>query len=82
MLVNTKNAFNELSWYVMLCHCHQAWPHASRFSFNYYRHSNIVIFQNVPGEDPCILLSQEGIAQGDIFGLNLYGVTLTSYANA
>ena len=81
MLVDMKNAFNELSRYVMLWHCCHAWPHASRFGFNWYWHFNIVIFRNGPGEAPCIILSQEGIAQGDVFGLNLYGVTLTPLCN-
>jgi len=81
MLVDANNSFNKLSRYVMLWHCRHAWPHASHFAFNRYRHFNIVIFQNGPGEDPCIILSQEGIAQGDVFGLSLDGVTPTPYAN-
>jgi len=55
MLVDANNSFNKLSRYVMLWHCRHAWPHASHFAFNRYRHFNIVIFQNGPGEDPCII---------------------------
>ena len=34
MLVNAKNAINDLSRYVMLWHYHHAWPRASHFAFN------------------------------------------------
>ena len=82
MLVDARSAFNELSWYVMLWHCRHACPRTSRLVFNQHRHFNTVIFQNGPGDDPCIILSQEGIAQGNVFGLNIYGVTLTPHTNS
>ena len=84
MFVDAKNAFNKPSRYVMLWHCCHVWPRASRFAFNWYWHSNIIIFRNGPHDDPSIIVivSQEGIPHGDVFGLNLYGIIFTPYANA
>ena len=77
ILADAKNAFNELSRYVMLWYCCHAWSHArSRSAFNRYQHFNIIIFRNGPDEALFIIMTQEGIAHGDVFGLNLYGITL------
>ncbi|KAL7531966.1 hypothetical protein ACHAXR_006015, partial [Thalassiosira sp. AJA248-18] len=79
-LVDAKNAFNELNRYLMLWNTHHRWNAGSRFAFNRYRHHNIVYVRSNPGEPPIIITSQEGVAQGDVFGGFLYGIGLMPLA--
>ncbi|KAL7523105.1 hypothetical protein ACHAXR_000027, partial [Thalassiosira sp. AJA248-18] len=52
----------------------------SRFAFNRYHHHNhniVYVRSNSNlGGPPIIITSQEGVAQGDVFGSFLYGVGL------
>ncbi|KAL7526948.1 hypothetical protein ACHAXR_001723, partial [Thalassiosira sp. AJA248-18] len=77
LLINAKNAFNELNHYGMLWQTRHLWSHASWFVFNCYKHFTIIVVRNEPGTNPYIIQGQEGVMQGDTFGINFYGVTLT-----
>ena len=51
------------------------WPRLARFAFNCHRHE-IRLVVRVPGYMSIILMSQEGVAQGDPLAMALYGTTL------
>ncbi|KAL7540602.1 hypothetical protein ACHAXR_010244, partial [Thalassiosira sp. AJA248-18] len=73
-----KDVFNELNRYGVLWQTRHQWSRTSRFAFNGYMHFTIIVVRNEPGTAPYIIQGQEGVMlQGDTFGLNLYGVTLT-----
>ena len=57
LLVDAKNAFNEINRYLMLWQCYYRWNKGSRFAFNCYRHTNIVYVRANPGEHPYIIQS-------------------------
>jgi hypothetical protein len=75
-LFDAKNGFNEVNRYLMLWTAAHCWTKASQFSFNPYRHQNIVYVCDRPGKLPFWILSREGIAQGCSLSMNLYGVAL------
>ena len=79
LLVDARNGFNELSRKTMLWTVRHLWSNGSRFAFNCYRHSAQLILRNPHG--PCsIILSQEGVTQGDPISMILYGLALTPLA--
>ena len=51
----------------------------SRFSFNCYRHEIRLVCRQ-PGDDALILLSKEGVTQGDPLAMALYGIALLPLA--
>ena len=52
------------------------WPVGARFAFNCYRHwAQLLLHQ--PGEPPVIILSREGVTQGETLSMVLYGITLS-----
>ena len=56
------------------------WPQASRFAFNCYRHFSQVVIR-VPGDrTPTIILSKEGVTQGDPMAMPLYGISVAVLA--
>ena len=78
--IDARNGFNALFRYPMLWNVRHRWPKGSRFAFNCYRHSNIVIFRRGNGKKAHILLSEEGVSQGDPLAMVLYGVALLPLA--
>ena len=54
---------------------------AARFSFNCYRHSAQLILRR-RGKDCAIILSREGVTQGDPLSMVLYGLSLTPLAKS
>ncbi|KAL7478290.1 hypothetical protein ACHAW6_004068, partial [Cyclotella cf. meneghiniana] len=64
-LANTDNGFNNLSWYGMLWELRHFWPAGSHFAFNLYRHKCRHILRGPPGTQPVLLLSCEGMMQGN-----------------
>jgi len=55
------------------------WPSGARFSFNCYRHSAQLVIRRK--DCPCsILLSREGVTQGDPLSMVLYGLALVPLA--
>ena len=58
------------------------WPAGSRFAYNLYRHECRLILCGPPGTEPAILLSREGVMQGCMWGMILYGIGLMPLAEA
>ncbi len=64
----------------MLWEVWHQWPAGSRFAHNLYRHECRLILRGTPGTAPAILLSREGVMQGCVWGMILYGVGLMPLA--
>ena len=80
LLVDAANGFNNLSRYVMLWMVRHCCTKLSRFSFNYYRHENRLVYRR-PGMEALTLLSKEGVTQGHPLAMALYGIALLPLAN-
>ena len=72
LLVDARNAFNEINRKVMLWVARHYWPGGARFSFNCYRHWAQLVLRGT-GEH---VLSKEGVTQGDPLAMVLYGIGL------
>ena len=79
LLVDATNGFNELSRKAMLWTVRHRWANGARFSFNCYRHSAQLLLRR-RGGDCEIILSREGVTQGDPLSMVLYGLALTPLA--
>ena len=75
LMVDAANGFNELGRKAMLWTVRHRWAAAARFTFNCYRHSAMLILR-CPGKPCYILLSSEGVTQGDPPSTFLYGISL------
>jgi hypothetical protein len=75
-MVDAINGFNELGRKGGLWTVRHRWPGGSRLAFNCYRHSAQLILRR-RGQDCLIILSQEGVTQGDPLSMIIYGVALT-----
>ncbi|KAL7474251.1 hypothetical protein ACHAW6_000233, partial [Cyclotella cf. meneghiniana] len=60
----------------MLWEVRHRWPAGSSFTYNLGRHECRLILRGPPGTAPAILLSREGIMQGCVWGMILYGIGL------
>ena len=72
LLVNARNAFNSVNRLAALWNARILWPRCSRFLFNTY-HGYARLF--VQGSDQ-VLLSKEGVTQGDPLSMMIYTVAL------
>ena len=54
-------------------------PRLATYAFNVYRHAKRLIVRD-PGNDPIIILSEEGVTQGDPLTMVLYGIMLLPLA--
>jgi hypothetical protein len=79
LLVDATNGFNELGRKAMLWTVRHRWANGARFSFNCYRHSAQLLLRR-RGGDCAIILSREGVTQGDPLSMVLYGLALTPLA--
>jgi hypothetical protein len=79
LLVDAMNGFNELGRRAMLWTVRHRWAASARFAFNFYRHSTqlILCWKGKPGY---VLLSAEGVTQGDPLSMILYGLALVLLA--
>lgn len=77
--IDARNGFNELSRKAMLWTVRHRWPIGSRFAFNCYRHSAQLVLRR-DGDECEILLSREGVTQGDPLSMVLYGLALVPLA--
>jgi hypothetical protein len=73
-LFDARNGFNELNRYQMLWSVAHLWPKARRFAFNLHRHDIICIVRTSPSEEVKVLHSREGVTQGGVLGMSLYGI--------
>ncbi|KAI2506100.1 hypothetical protein MHU86_8331 [Fragilaria crotonensis] len=78
LLVDATNGFNELGRKAMLWTVRHRWANGARFSFNCYRHSAQLLLRR--RGDCEIILSREGVTQGDPLSMVLYGLALTPLA--
>ena len=73
LLVDARNAFNEMNRTTMLwVVCHE-WPSGARFVFNCYRHHTIMVIRRNNGTG-VIIHSQDGVTQGDRLSMVVYGI--------
>jgi hypothetical protein len=79
LLVDATNGFNKLGRKAMLWTVRHRWANGARFSFNCYRHSAQLLLRR-RGDDCEIILSREGVTQGDPLSMVLYGLALTPLA--
>ncbi|MEM7495956.1 MAG: hypothetical protein AAF471_07510, partial [Myxococcota bacterium] len=76
LLVDARNGFNELNRRAMLWTVRHTWAAGARFALNCYRHSAQLIVRRHGGESCHLLLSSEGVTQGDPLSMMLYGLAL------
>jgi hypothetical protein len=62
LLIDARNAFNEMNRTVMLWTVRHEWPSGARFTFNCYKHWGTLVIRNNNGTFIC---SKEGVTQGD-----------------
>ena len=79
LLVDAANGFNMLSRLSMLWTVRHRCPKLARFAFNCYRHQIRLVCRR-PGKLALILLSREGVTQGDPLSMALYGIALLPLA--
>ena len=75
LLVNAANGFNNLSRRAILWTICHRWPKMARFVFNSYRHQRRLYVRRA-GLAALIILSMEGVTQGNPLAMALYGVSL------
>lgn len=78
VLVDARNAFNEVFRAPMLWNVRHLWPSGSRFAFNMYKHHRILVMR---GWDS-YLYSREGVTQGDPLAMLLYAIALLPMIDA
>ena len=76
LLVDAKNAFNELNRTLMLWTVRHLWPSGAKFAFNCYKHHSTLIIRSSKIEDMASISSEEGVTQGDVLAMILYGLAL------
>ncbi|KAL7523331.1 hypothetical protein ACHAWF_000479, partial [Thalassiosira exigua] len=78
-LVDAEKDFNLLSRLSMLWTVRHCCPKMATFAFNCYRHEVCLVCRR-PGKEALILLSREGVTQGNPMGMALYGIALCPLA--
>ena len=73
--VNAKNSFNILSRLWILWNVQHRWAKIAQFAFNCYLH-RIRLTMRVPDCGSFVILSREGLTQGNPLVVVLYGVIL------
>jgi hypothetical protein len=81
-LFDARNGFNELNRYQMLWAAGHLWPQARRFVFNIHRHDIICIVRTEPKKAMEIIHCSEGISQGGVLGMSLYGIATLPLARS
>ena len=79
LMLDAKNGFGKLSRKAMLWTVRHRWAGGCRFAFNCYRHQSQSIVRR-RGKPCYVILSEEGIIQGDPLAMILYGITLVPLA--
>ena len=78
-LVDAVNGFNNSSRKAMMWTVAHRWPAGARFAFNMYRHSSVLILRR-RGEEALLMLSREGVTQGDPLAMILYALCMAPLA--
>ena len=73
LLVDARNAFNEINRIAMLWNIRHLWPKGARFAFNCYRFHSLLIVRSSTGT-LFELYSQEGVTQGDVLAMICYAI--------
>jgi len=79
LLVDATNGFNLLSRLGMLWTVRHRCPKLARFAFNCYRHEIRLVCRR-QGKAALVILSREGVTQGDPLAMALYGIALLPLA--
>ena len=74
LLVDARNAFNEINRTATLWTVRHLWPSGARFTFNCYRHHSLLLVRAKDGDDGTFLFSKEGVTQGDPLAMVVYGI--------
>ena len=75
ILVDAKNAFNDINCTGMLWTVRHLWPSGSCFAFNCYRHWSLLVLRNGNGT-ASILHSREGVTRGDPLAMIAYRIII------
>ena len=75
LMVDAKNAFNEMNRVTMLWTVRHEWPQGAMFSFNCYKHW-VSLVAHGPSGDSFSFLSKVGATQGDPLAMIIYGLGL------
>ena len=73
LLIDARNAFNEMNRARMLFEIRFSWPRGARFIFNCYKHWGCLTIKTQSGES-FTLHSKEGVTQGDPLSMMAYGI--------
>ena len=76
LLVDAANGFNALNRKAMLWNVRHLWPRGARFVFNCYKYCPQLVLQREGESLPYILLSREGVTQGDPLSMFVYALAL------
>ena len=74
-MADATDGFNNLSRKRMFWTVRHCWPRLARFAFNCYCHE-VRLVVRVPGHIAMILMSMEGVTQGDPLAMGMYGISL------
>ena len=77
LLIDARNAFNELDRNMMLYVLRHIWPQGARFIFNSYHHWSTILFHNHITGTATPIVSACGVTQGDPLAMIAYCLTLT-----
>lgn len=76
LLVDSRNAFNELNHPMMLWIIRHEWPEGARSAHNCYRRRSHLMVRGMNGDKAQWIFSMAGITQGDPLSMILYGLGL------
>ena len=79
LIIDARNRFNKLLHKAMLWTVRNLWPARARFAAVCYRHQATLVLRR-PGGNTKFLLLREGVAQGELVSMILYGITLVPLA--
>ncbi len=81
ILVDASNGFNELNRGAMLRTVRYLWPKGAKFAFNWYKRQSRLYLRHRDSHDSTIILSREGVTQGDPLSMVLFGLAVTPLGN-
>ena len=76
LLVDARNAFNEINRTAALWTVRHRWPSGARFTFNCYKYHATLLVRSKDGGDAIFIYSKEGWTQGDPIAMIVYGIVM------